>query len=386
MAPEVVWNELPDSHAPIRVLDPMAGSGTTLATARLRGYEAIGFDRDPLAVLISRAWVADVDIDAFERKAEEVLQRAFIRAAEIDGESAFPHGADRETKAFIRYWFDKRNRIQLTALAATISQLRDPGLRDLMWCAMSRLVITKSVGVSRAMDVSHSRPHRSYKTAPVTTFERFPHAVRQVLKACPFTKGQRQRPRATVKFADARCLPLPPASVDFVITSPPYLNAIDYLRGHKFSLVWMGHSISELRNLRATNVGTEVGTKLSADPLANRALGAMCEVSKLSARHAGMLRRYVRDVREILTEVHRVLRPQGRAVVVVGNCNLRDTFVRNSRCIEVVAGGVGLRVTRLRKRPLPEDRRYLPPPSSSGAGKALRKRMREEVILTLIKK
>ena len=29
-------------------------------------------------------------------------------------------------------------------------------------------------------------------------------------------------------------------SVDLTVTSPPYLNAIDYLRGHKMSLVWMG--------------------------------------------------------------------------------------------------------------------------------------------------
>jgi hypothetical protein len=385
MAPEVVWNELPDSDKPLRVLDPMAGSGTTLVTARLRGHEAIGFDRDPLAVVIAKAWVADVDILAFEKKAEEVLQRALIRAEKIDADSAFPSGADDETKAFIRYWFDKRNRIQLTALSDTISRLHNAGLKDLMWCAMSRLIITKSVGVSRAMDVSHSRPHRSYRTAPVRAFDRFPYAVYQVLRACPFTNSERENPRATIEFADARRLSLPSASVDLVITSPPYLNAIDYLRGHKFSLVWMGHSISELRNLRATNVGTEVGTKAPSDPLVIRALRAMCQLSELSPRQTGMLRQYVRDVREILVEIQRVLRPQGKAIVVVGNCNLRDTFVTNSRCIELVAGLVGLKVTHVRTRPLPENRRYLPPPNSSAAGAALRKRMREEVILTLVK-
>ncbi len=42
-----------------------------------------------------------------------------------------------------------------------------------------------------------------------------------------------------------------------IITSPPYLNAIDYLRGHKLSLVWMGQSIARVRNIRSTNIGTE---------------------------------------------------------------------------------------------------------------------------------
>jgi hypothetical protein len=35
--------------------------------------------------------------------------------------------------------------------------------------------------------------------------------------------------------------------VDLIFTSPPHLNAIDYLRCSKFSLVWMGHSIAALR-------------------------------------------------------------------------------------------------------------------------------------------
>jgi len=72
MAPELVWEELPDGDQPLRVLDPMTGSGTTLVAARLRGHEAIGFDRDPLAVLIASTWVADIETERFTAKAAEV--------------------------------------------------------------------------------------------------------------------------------------------------------------------------------------------------------------------------------------------------------------------------------------------------------------------------
>ena len=54
-------------------------------------------------------------------------------------------------------------------------------------------------------------------------------------------------PAAQVYKGDARHLDLRDRSVDLVITSPPYLNAIDYLRCSKFSLVWMGYSVGELR-------------------------------------------------------------------------------------------------------------------------------------------
>jgi hypothetical protein len=70
---------------------------------------------------------------------------------------------------------------------------------------------------------------------------------------------------------------------------------------------------------------------------------------------------------------------------VIGNCNLRDTFIQNSRCISDLAIEAGFSIRSSRRRPLPENRRHLPPPETRSSGKALRKRMREEVILTLFK-
>jgi hypothetical protein len=64
---------------------------------------------------------------------------------------------------------------------------------------------------------------------------------------------------------------------------------------------------------------------------------------------------------------------------------LRDTYIENSKCVTDLAVEVGFSVRSSRKRPLPENRRYLPPPATRSSGKALRKRMREEVILTLVK-
>jgi len=387
MAPELVWDELPSRSAKrLRVLDPMAGSGTTLVTAKLRGHKAIGYDRDPLAVLIARSWLTDVKPDDVESKAAKVLDKARSRARGMKIADAYPRAADDETKAFVRYWFDTTNRIQLTALSESISRLHDPSLRDLMWCAFSRLIITKKIGVSLAMDISHSRPHRSYEKAPVNAFDRFERAVNQVIKSSPFLNKNADYAAGSMGYADARKLPLGDNSVDMVITSPPYLNAIDYIRGHKFSLIWMGHSLKKLRGVRTTNVGTETVAKAEeGDTATERIMQMMCPVNNLTKRNAGILRGYVRDMRVVLSETNRVLRSGGKAVFVVGNCNLRETFVQNSKCIEGLARELGMKVGKIRSRPLPENRRYLPPPESLGAGDALKKRMREEVIITLLK-
>lgn len=386
MAPALAWEELPDHAEPLRVLDPMAGSGTTLVAARLRGHTAIGFDRDPLAVLIASTWVADFDGERVSKKAAEVLERAEERARWLTTKSAYPDGADEETKAFVGYWFDTDNRKQLSALAASIADVRDEQLRNVLWCAFSRLIITKKAGASLAMDVSHSRPHRVFDKAPHRPLEHFLRALQHITKAAPFNTQEYLHPRAIVRNADARTMPLADVSVDLIITSPPYLNAIDYLRGHRLSLVWMGHSIASLRVLRATNVGTEVSVKASdVTPATEQVMARMCSDQPLDSRHHGMLRQYVCDIRSLLNECHRVLTPGGKCVFVVGDCNLRNTFIANSKAIEIVGSDVGFRVEASRRRPLPENRRYLPPPEIKSAGKALQKRMREEVILTLRK-
>lgn len=386
MAPELVWEEMPDSRERLCVLDPMSGSGTTLVAARLRGHNAIGFDRDPLAVLISKTWIANVHAAKTEKKAAEVLQRAEHRARGLTKRSSYPNYTDDETREFIDFWFDVDNRKELTALAASIGCVRDEGIRNVLWCAFSRMIITKEAGVSLAMDVSHSRPHRVFDVAPHSAFDKFAKAVKYITKITPFKVGEEIDGAAVVSSEDARKMPLGAGTIDLIITSPPYLNAIDYLRGHKLSLVWMGHNIAAIRMLRATNMGTEVAAALKpADVAVERVMEKMCSGNALDARHKGMLRRYVQDLETLLSECHRVLRSEGKGVFVCGDCTLRETFIANSMAVELLGIGLGFRVISTRRRALPESKRYLPPPDCRSAGRALRKRIREEVVLTVQK-
>src|SRR6266851_6375855 len=120
MAASIPWEEL-QGPRPLRVLDPMAGSGTTLVVARTLGHEAIGFDTDPLAVLLARVWCADVSEASVQRVAERVLEVARKRARALPLREAYPPDALGETREFVRYWFDENNRRQLAALAGVIS-------------------------------------------------------------------------------------------------------------------------------------------------------------------------------------------------------------------------------------------------------------------------
>ena len=382
MAPSFVRDIIPDrKNAPMRVLDPMAGSGTTLVCARLKGHYAIGCDTDPLARRIARAWCADVDSEELRRYAAVVLLRAQNEFAKIRAGDAYPKGADDETRRFIRYWFGKKNRRELAALARCISRIHSGEIKNLLWCAFSRMIVTKTYGVSLAMDVSHSRPHKFYKAAPATPFGLFLKSAARIADNSPFNAGGRKKPKATVKSGDAKKLPVGTGSVDMIITSPPYLNAIDYLRGHRLALVWMGHNMHELREIRSGNIGTEAGEMRGSDSAEERIMMAMGNMDALERRYVGMIRRYVRDMDVVMSECARVLKRDGSAIFVVGDSSIRGVFVKNSEGLKRLAKKNGLVLRSRKSRPIEINRRYLPPPNSPKAGKEMGARMREEVIL-----
>ena len=58
------------------VLDPMAGSGSTLVAARMLGHTGYGVDIDPLAVLMSRSATASYERDALNKLGARVRVKA----------------------------------------------------------------------------------------------------------------------------------------------------------------------------------------------------------------------------------------------------------------------------------------------------------------------
>ena len=385
MAPGLVLDLMKGQGRSLRVLDPMAGSGTVLAVARDNGHTATGLDTDPLAVLIAGVWTAPISRGSLRRSAARVLEEARLECEERGTADACPRNADAETMRFARFWFDPTARRQLASLSAAIRRVRNRTVRNALWCAFSRLVITKQAGASLAMDLAHSRPHKAFDRAPALPFTRFESAVERVAAGCVDLADGGGGVAADVRLGDARRTGMPDGSADMVITSPPYLNAIDYMRCSKFSLVWMGHTVEELRSIRSAAIGTEVGMYERAGD-AERIVSKMGLGNRLPGRARAILTRYVHDMGLVVGETARVLARGGTAAYVMGENTVRGTSVRNSRIVEMLAAGSGLRVVSRRSRCLPPSSRYLPPPPPSpqpSGSSSLDGRMRREVVIEM---
>lgn len=382
MAPDVVLEALDGLEGSVRLLDPMMGSGTVLAIARFEGHRVLGVDSDPLAVLVTRVWTTTIDGDAVFEKAVEVLNRARILFRSLGVGNAYPKNADAETRKFLRYWFDDYARRQLTALATAIGRVRDERIREVLWCGFSRLIITKQAGASLAMDLSHSRPHKKFKRAPIKPFNKFLAMIDVVVSNCPQKGSERLGPSPRVSRGDARRLEIDDDSIDIVVTSPPYLNAIDYLRCSKFSLVWMGYTVSEIREIRGENIGAESASlEATTAEWVQLIIRNLRLTPQLSTRDQRLLCQYIWDMNQAISETARVLRSGSPAVYVVGDSTIRGTFIRNSRIVSILAHRHGLSLVSRHSRRLPANRRYLPPPLVAGEESALDTRMRREVVM-----
>jgi hypothetical protein len=279
---------------------------------------------------------------------------------------------DVQTKAFAEFWFEEKQRRELSSISTVLAGYEGVH-RDALKLALSRLIITKEKGASIARDTSHSRPHRVFYNNDFDVFHALPLAAKRIEDRL---NSSDIRGCAAVEFADARKLPLPPASVDAVVTSPPYLNAIDYMRGHRLALIWLGYSLKDLSAVRSVSIGAE-----AALPGAPELLLPPFEIAAaLSPSKARIVERYRTDIYRLMVEMRRVVKPGGQVLVVVGNSNIAGVAVSNADINASSATMAGFSLVELFERALPTQSRYLPTPK--GEGTALGRRMRTETVLT----
>jgi hypothetical protein len=127
----------------------------------------------------------------------------------------------------------------------------------------SAIIITKGkTSVANVRDLAHSRPHFAEPDQTPDVFGQFERKLER-LQQSMVSFSNRCDPTVQSKIIgnDARKIPLPDGCIDLIFTSPPYVNAIDYPRAHKFSIFWLSEFLhttpDAYKNLGAEFVGTD---------------------------------------------------------------------------------------------------------------------------------
>jgi len=260
------------------VLDPFVGSGTVLFEATAKSLPAFGFEINPSAWSFSKLYeFASVAPEAREHSISELREEL---------ETEFPIVILSEEELA-----PEEVEVRITRIGRVISE------KAKILC--NALVVLLDLFNNRiSCDLVQSK------------FA----ALARLVRDLPFTP-------CTIKadLRDARNLPLDNQSVDFVVTSPPYINVFNYHQNYRRSVELLGwNSLLVARS--------EIGSNR-----ANRGNRFYTVVQ------------YCIDMASTLQELARVLRPGGRIVLIVGyESQVLGTPFYNADLAERLAGHLGI--------------------------------------------
>jgi SAM-dependent methyltransferase len=293
------------------VLEPFCGSGTTVLTCKQRGIRSIGFDVSPFFVFISRVKTRDYDLEKLKKAVDEAISWKFERPSKLPKEKHI-------RKVFSRYTLE-----DTIFYKNKILEMDDEYSRDFLLLALVDSAIKSSWTIKDGAVVKIEKKGKP----PLKKF--FKYKIKKMYKDL---KNSDMKPTETsIKMGDARNLELEDGSVDAVITSPPYLNKIEYSKIYDIetSLFFdfpergmRSHIGSRVDDIDVSEIGLDNNLPLSA-------------------------KAYFKDMNSVLEEMYRVCKDKAKLAIVIGGGCFPDRAIESDRIFAELAERVGFKVENI---------------------------------------
>ena len=237
--------------APFTILEPFSGSGTTLIEGIRFGASSYWLDYHPLSRLICRVKTTPFSILEIQEGGYAVFSAARTQ------------GSAPETVQFANkdFWFQKPVQEGLELLREQILHSK-PAIQPVLWLAFSSTV-RKTSNMNDGMLLAARRPHIEQipKRTRDDVFAYFKSNLNKAVAAIVEWQslvGDAVEQSIELPIQDARNLE-GDWTCDAIITSPPYINAIDYVWASKFELHWLElvESDKHRLDLYSREIGTE---------------------------------------------------------------------------------------------------------------------------------
>ena len=323
------------------VLDPFMGSGTTLVEGLLQGGTTIGIDIDPLARLIAHA---KTDLPS-PRRMETV-------GREIHGAWSGPAGRLVLPMPDIDnfgHWFSEQAWGELQALLGVIQSLECTEIER-------RFLLVVFSSVLRWVSNADDQSQKTYvsgtnaKTPPEVqgAFWKSFHRALDGLRNLEVARDQRAKVIIKER-ADACALGLEPDSIDLIVTSPPYLDSVDYMYNQMLEYFWLGPTLGvpnrkTFNQLRGRAIGAkrpELGVRSIPEML--RELVDLDEIPKYRREPTVA---YFNAMSKHFAEAYYAMRTGSRYVLVIGNSRTRERTIPLHDCLVRLAATSGLELEK----------------------------------------
>ena len=277
-----------------KILDPFCGSGTTVVEGILNGMDSIGIDLNPIAYLISKAKSNFYSVEEINciRKFISDLQPQPTNGLfsnnnrKINGTVIIPEFPNRD------HWFQPNVSLELAELKKKINEVQNTNVKELLICAFSKIIVKVS---NQDSEVRYTAKNKNHQDGVVLA--NFINTVSSYLDV--LSSNEHLISGKAEIFNGDTCEVLknfPDNNLDFVITSPPYINTFDYYLYHKMRMFWLGY---DHRPVRQKEIGNHhrIDTK-------------KFEVAKAE---------YIESMTQIMNELSRVSKPNSYFVMVIGD-------------------------------------------------------------------
>lgn len=312
------------------VCDPFGGCGTTLVEAKLSGRKSIGFDINPIAKLITQVKVTPINPDLLNKYKEE-----FIVTYQKTKDKGIKHHPR------VSYWFDKKSIKSLDRIYLSIKKIKNPQVKRFFLCAFSHNLkncsrwLMKSIKPTIDKDKIIPNPKQSFLHHLESMIRRNKEYYEELS-----ISGNLNVSAAMYRRDSTQTLPMRDRSVDLIITSPPYVTSYEYADLHQLSLLWFGDDSHGFRKWHRFSNGFQdfrkqfIGTSFKRakngvfdSSIAQFIVNKLEEVDRPLARDVA---NYFYDMRKAFNEMHRILKPKGKACVIIGNTKLRGVEILNA--------------------------------------------------------
>ncbi len=353
------------------VLDPFAGSGTTLFAASANGLDAHGIELLPIGQQIiatkklldsglERADLARLDCWANEHPWEQTNERIPLPELRIT-RGAYPPETHEAIERYLGACQQEGPRVQAI-------------LRFALLCVLESVSYTRKDGQYLRWDDRSGRRigHKPFDKGVIVEFAQAIHdKLVEIMADLAPTAAQldlfaAQRPQGEIVLFNGSCLSvmpsLPSGAYDVIITSPPYCNRYDYTRTYALELALLGIDEQQLSNLRQEMLSCTVENRpkdlLKINPGWSGAIAAVDRQELLQAilaylekqRVQGalnnngiprMVRGYFYEMACVIAECARVLKPGAPLVMVNDNVRYAGAAISVDMILSWIAEQLG---------------------------------------------